>query len=423
MWFFDRIKSKRVSTFLMVTVILFSMVLAGNASVNENYSSGSLLASSNGFEMGYIIYRSVENQDTSVATLETDFGGVAPFHPFFTQRLTLNDKSFYLSNSIAGFEIFNDVNNNGYIDSVDEINFFVMLNATQNFDFSEITKTVASDMTTYQWTSHYYEIDGFPMEPTGSLKVNQNSDQEKILIPSFNITYTLTETTNNSRLSVKYDIGAFDAYTFQFDNNYQEVRTGTIDLSGLSLSLVYTSVIRSTEDVQKVTYSNGDTITDIKFVSNSNVVFESNVDEIYTLGNTEKAIQVKTVIADPQTILPEQQNYWSLTHDYLDTINKWTGELGNFTAVPDDTVPVKEIFNYRIAYPEWDGQEIHHDPVYQANKVLSSIDTSGSSSSQTTISSSNTSSIPISPGFSYITGAIGLMAVGLAVTINRKKKI
>lgn len=68
---------------------------------------------------------------------------------------------------------------------------------------------------------------------------------------------------NNSKLAVKYDIGAFDAYTFQFGTNYNEVPTGTVDLTGLGLSLVYTSVIRSTEEVKNQTYANGDTITEI----------------------------------------------------------------------------------------------------------------------------------------------------------------
>jgi len=227
--------------------------------------------------------------------------------------------------------------------------------------------------TIYEWHSNYYDIDGFLKEgPAYSgiyEKINQGSGIKKALIPSFNITYRVIDTENTTDLSIKYDIGKWDAYTFTFDQQGNEIRTGTIDLTGLGLSIVYTSVLRSTEEVQKVDSGSGGLISNINFLYDSKPVFESSLNESYKLTTESAVLPVKTAIVQSDSLLPEETNYWGLENDYLDRIKSWNAEVYNLPAIPGDEVPIKETFYYRIAYPQWDGQVIIHDPTYRANKA------------------------------------------------------
>ena len=356
---------KEIIVFFIICFLIFSNLTYGTLSnTTNNIYSGRLVASSDYGIYGDLIYRSVESPNTSVTTIESDFGGVAPFHPYFAQSLNLNDSTFYLSNTIAGFEIFNDTNHNGYIDSGNEIEYFVLLNATQGFNYGTITEQSTNNGTsTYQWISHYYNIDGFPMHESYS------SQQKKIIIPSFNITYTLIDTVNSSTLSVKYDIGSWDAYIFYLDNSFNEIRTGTIDLSGLGLSILYTSVIRSNDDVQKVDVSNDGKISNINFYYQSYPIFESSLNNSYTLDNNPTQFPVTTVIVQPNTLLSQESNAWSLSNDYLNNLISFNSSVTNLPAIPNKNIAIQQIFNYRIEYPIWNGQTIHEDPIYKVIKV------------------------------------------------------
>ena len=421
-------KKQKIEALIVMSLFMISTTSLGIVSVtNDNYFSGRMIASDDyGFIFGDLVYRSVENTNVSVTSIETDFGGVAPFEPYFAQSLKLNESMFYLSNGIAGFEIFNDTNHNGYIDSVNEIEYFVMLNATQGFEFSPITKQINNNSVVYQWTSHYYNIDGFPL----NTEPQTGNEMKKIIIPSFNITYTLTDSVNTSSLSIQYDIGAFDAFTFTVDQNYNDIRTGTIDLSGLGLSMLYTSVIRSFQNVTREETSNNGVISNINFKYGSNSIFESNLDDSYRLANDQTKLPVKTVIVQPETLLPDETNFWRINNDYLSELKGYNSSINDLPGIPSDSVPTQILFNYRINYPLWDGQVIHHDPVFTANKNgIANI------SPHTSYPTSTTPTIPTSPGTQlpftfpsldtftllFVSGLAGILVIGIVVVSERRK--
>lgn len=360
----------------VISVLIFS-INSGSAALNtDQYTSGSYIASFNGFTYGNIVYKSIESNGNSVATIETDFGGIAPFHPYFAQSLNINGTMFYLSNSIGGFEIFNDTNHNGYIDSINEMAYYVLLNATQGFTYSNISESTVGNDSIYTWSSDYYNIDGFPVvnpDYAGQLPQLSSGQSRKVIIPSFNITYTVTNSVNTSDLSIKYDIGAWNAYVFHSGNNYNDIIDGPMNLTGFGLSIIYTSVIRSNEPVTKIDNSNGGIISNIEFTYNSKPIFESVLNDTYTLNNNSTQLPVKTVIADPNTTISDQNTNWRLTHDYLDSLEQWNSSIENLPSIPDNTVPIQQMFNYRICYPQWNGELINHDPVYKIYKFGSKL--------------------------------------------------
>ncbi|MHA2278580.1 MAG: hypothetical protein ACXAC2_22610, partial [Candidatus Kariarchaeaceae archaeon] len=344
-------------------------------------------------------YKSVYGNTTAVTTLEPDYGGIAPFHPYYAESLTINGTEFFLSHTIAGFEIFEDVNSNGFIDSHEEIKYFVMLNATQGFTFGDVTNTTTPDGIIYRWSSSYFDIDGFLVqgggEPTSSeppgtyttsigsfslknspslaseTEKTQQNEMMKTIISSFNISYMVEETDNYTDLSIKYDIGSWDAYSFTFDEFFNEVRIGTVDLTGLGLSILYTSIVRSNVVVESVETSTDDVLSEIKIIANNEVLFEADLDESYTLAGNPKKIPVKTVIAPKDTFLQDQTLQWAIFDDFLENIREWYDSEFELHAIPSSEIPEQEIFNYRISYPDWSGEVINHDPVYRINKFQS----------------------------------------------------
>jgi hypothetical protein len=368
---------------LMATPVF---VVGSNSQESDSYSYGSILIEDNYNQKANIVYRSVEGVNSSITTLEPDYGnGIAPAHPYFAQSITINESTFYLSNTFAGFELFKDSNNNNYIDSKEEISYWVDVNATQNFEYSDITKTINSENITYQWTSNYNQIDGFlipgssftdPGNPGTTtvyypnFKTTQVEDS-KVVISSFNLTYTVTDAENYTQLGIKYDIGSWDAYTFTFGTSGEEIRTGDTDLSNFGLSLVFTSLVRAEKNLSFIENSNQGIISDIKLTYENSVIFQSSFDESYTLDDNLEKLPSKTVVATNQTLLDRQKQKWELNYDFLEELNKnWDSkEIQELPAIPNDGIPIQNKFIYRISYPVWQSKIIHHDPIFRMNKV------------------------------------------------------
>lgn len=376
MWNYNR----KFGTYgMIIMVLMFVMpfnISVSNAQTVQSIDTGILDLKFNEEIVGKLVYRTVYNENTAVTTLEPDYGGVAPFHPYFAESLKINDTTFFLSNTIVGFEIFEDFNSNGFIDSVQEIKYFVFLNATQGFTFGNITEQVNPDNVTYQWTSNYFDIDGFlfqggeeSVSSSTETFVKMSSEIVKTVISSFNISYNVVETANFTELSIKYDIGTWDVYNFNFDNFGNEIRIGTVDLNGLGLSILYTAVIRSESAIQRITSSRDDIISEIKIKSDDIVLFEAKLNESYTLNKNSTAIPVKTVIAPADSFSQDQNVQWSIFDDYLDNIRSWYFQDFDLPAIPAENIPKQEIFNYRISYPDWSGGGISHDPIYRINKL------------------------------------------------------
>ena len=55
----------------------------------------------------------------------------APFNPLFGKILTINDTSVFIGTIIKGFELYKDQNSNQVLDMKEEIQNFIMLNASQ----------------------------------------------------------------------------------------------------------------------------------------------------------------------------------------------------------------------------------------------------------------------------------------------------
>ena len=415
-----KISIKNVFTLVIVLLLSFSQINV-NGAMTQSSDSGFYMIYSNysGEAIGKIVYRYVQNDQIAVTTVEPHNFGVAPFHPYFAQSVNIDGETYFLSNTISGFELYNDSNGNGVIDSSEEIQYFVMLNATQAFTFSDITILKDENTTTYKWTSNYYDIDGF-------LFSSNSAGTPKAIIPSFNISYTVVERNSSTDLSVKFEIGEWDAYYVSFDG-YNEVRGETIDLSGLSLSILYTSVIRSTSQLKITKSSEIGPLSDIKVSLDNKVLFATELNESYTLDDDSTPIGVITTIAPDNTFLNDQNLAWALSEDYIGQLKGMNSSITELPAIPEDNIPVQDILHYRIMYPEWSGNKIIHDPNYRTFK-LGVITTNPSSSTQT--SSSTESSNP-QTGFDFpkiegtslvvISTIAGIAVLGLIFVIERRK--
>ena len=90
------------------------MVRVNDNLFDEEFDSGVIFGE--GMNMSYAWVQTSETALLSLATYD-DVYKVAPFHPFFGQRIQLEDNEYFVGNIIAGFELYEDLNGNHILDS------------------------------------------------------------------------------------------------------------------------------------------------------------------------------------------------------------------------------------------------------------------------------------------------------------------
>jgi hypothetical protein len=392
----------------------------------EEYDSGVILG-----EYINLYYAWAQTNETSLLSIAmydsyVELGGLAPFHPFFGQRVMIGDDEFFVGNVIAGFELYEDLNANNIFDSIDELSYFIMLNASQQFITTPIEQTFTSEYTrSYTWKYSYMEIDGFlsPFEST-----SPPWTMRKTIIDSVNLSFAFDVTNETSELKLSIEMGDWDAYEFYHDaeNNYQEVRVGDIDLSNNGLSILFGTSISSEVDIDFITTDGANGISGTTLQTNENRIFDLGFGDDYDLGINGSAMPSYTSVADPSTLYEEQVMGWGAPQVLLDW---WSTSFPSISELPSiPPLGVDDVsFLYRICYPEWGGVPFHHDPRYKAYFTdiepvdTSSTTTTSTTDTSTTSTSSSTTSIQFTtPGFLILSSTLISIVLGKKRLQGRK---
>jgi len=251
-----------------------------------------------------ISYAWVNTENASLLSLAMfdDTYKVALFRPFFGQSFEVDESSFFVGTILTGFELFQDVNGNDALDLAEELKYYIMLNASQQYVLPSIEKATSDGIERYSWKICYLEIDGF-FQPMGD-------NMARTIIDSVNLSYTYEVYSNHTELKLSIEMGNWDAYEFDFDNYGNIIRLNDIELSDYSLSLLFGTTV-SSEEPFSLTLMNGTTgLEDMQIKVNDVPIFQSLFKDSYDLGLNGSAYQANTVPASVDTLYDDQIQQW-----------------------------------------------------------------------------------------------------------------
>jgi hypothetical protein len=396
--------------FLGVLIIFTFSQLASAASdipIENEYADGIITQPDSTMKISYA-WVNTENASLLSLAMFDDTYKVALFRPFFGQSFKVDDSSFFVGTILTGFELFQDQNGNDALDLADELKYYIMLNASQYYVLPSIEKTTSDGVEQYSWKICYLEIDGF-FQPMGD-------NIARTIIDSVNLSYTYEVYSNHTELKLTIEMGNWDAYEFDFDNDGKIIRLNDIDLSDYSLSLLFGTTV-SSEEPFSLTLMNGTTgLEDMQIKVNDIPIFQSLFKDSYDLGLNGSAYQAKTVPASVDTLYDDQLQVWGTPESFYNWWSDFFGSISDLTTVP--AIGLEEVsFLYRICYPIWSGEPFNHDPRYRA-LFEGEITEPGTT---TTTTPTNTPTIPTDiPSLEL---PISLLALSLVlIPISRKRK-
>jgi len=365
---------KRVSAIFQVKITMAIMIIIIGSQMLSNPASAGIDDSifDEEFDSGVITgewmnmsYAWVQTNETALLSLASydDVYKVAPFHPFFGQRIEIEGKEYFVGNIIAGFELYEDLNDNHILDSQEELSYYIMLNASQNFIPTAVEQTLVSDrIAVYSWKYSYMNIDGF-LSPFSSS--TPPFVMAKTVIDSFNLTFAFAVTNKTSELKLSLEMGKWDTYKFYLDESFHEIRTENINLDNYGLSILFGTTISSTEPVTIVSTNVTSGINSTFLQVNDTRIFDLSFTDNYDLGINGSSLPSFTAVADINSLYSDQITSWNTPSVLFDWWNTYFPSISNLPTIPP--LGLDQIsFLYRICYPVWSGIPFHHDPRYRA---------------------------------------------------------
>ncbi len=339
--------------FLFLSPPINGMIIQ-DVPIGEEYASGTITQP--GFDFSYAWINTSNSSFLSI-TIFNEEDGEAPFFPFFGQYFNNENDSFYIGTSIVGFELYQDNNDNKILDSKEEIDYYILINCSQDYILPQIKKSLTETSALYTWKVGYVETDGhlFSSTPTYGLKA---------IIKHLNLTYAYKVTSQYSELKLSIEMGTWDVFEVGFDGN-KEIRIRDIPLDDYSLSILFGNVVSCETPFELLLVNGTNGMSDAIIKANNKMIFQSLFYDTYDLGLNGSAYSAVVSPATIETLFNDQVVGWSTPQNLY---NWWGSFFPSMSDLP--TIPLLGIeeatFMYRICYPAWGGEPFNHDPRYRA---------------------------------------------------------
>ncbi len=383
--------------------------------IGSEYASGVITRQDSTMKMSYAWVNTNSSEFLSI-TMFDDIYKVALFRPFFGQAYKVGTSEFFVGTMLTGFELFQDLNGNMVLDQAEELRYYIMLNASQQYILPEIQKTVVDNMTQYSWKICYLEIDGFFNPTDGTYPI-------RTIIESVNLSYRYEVYENYTELKLAIEMGEWDAYEFDFDvNTGGLIRIADVNLDDHSLSLLFGTTVSSEEPFEMVMHNGSAGLEDLRVEVNGIPIFQSLFLDTYSFGSSEAAYMAYTVPASVDTLYDDQLMFWGTPASFYEWWQTWFPSMSDLTTVP--AIGLEEAsFLYRICYPIWGGKSFIHDPRYRAlfdGELGFPTTTEPTSTVPTTSSIPTTSTIPEITSVEISVILMGVLLVTLPLSRKRR---
>ncbi len=278
---------------------------------------------------------------------------------------TSSGSRVFVANVLLAMEVYNDTNNNGYLDAdygagTTELQYTILMNASQTFTTTPVHKTTSNGVPHYTWGVTYGYVQANLINVGGMGVAVANITYVSML-------YDYSIKGNTTFLKTSYEIGNVTLVP--------PVSPG-ITLQGLSLSLLDATLTVSSGQLAVLAGGspyNSQTNTAPSLVNAAQVTVDNTAAyeflfrDNYTLQTTPRANHPAVYLAAPSNSIPPSlggQGSLSLirVQDYV------KASLPSIVGLPasSDFNYNTSRFLYRISYPTWSGIALQHDPTYVA---------------------------------------------------------
>jgi hypothetical protein len=289
---------------------------------------------------------------------------------------TSSGSRVFVANAIMAMELYNDTDRNGILDAnygtgQTELLYTIVMNASQTFQPTPVSKTSVNGISHYRWGVTYGWIQailikysaGIVGSPYGGGLAGSYAN-----IDHFTFSYDYSVVGNATFLKTSYEIGNVTLVPPTSPN---------VTLKGLSLSLLHFTLAVSSEgyavrlngssidfDSQTSQTSSGINVAQV-IVPNS-LAYEFRFNDSYTLLNNPPVSLRAEYEAASSNSLPSGAFQGQGSLDLIRVQDYVRAALPSIAGLPSssDLNYTTSKLIYRISYPTWGGVGIKHDPTY-----------------------------------------------------------
>ncbi len=279
---------------------------------------------------------------------------------------TSSGSRVFLANVLLAMEVYNDTNNNGYLDAdysagTTELRYTILMNASQTFTPTTVHKTTNNGVPHYTWGVTYGNVQANLVNLSGIGGAVANITYVSML-------YDYSIKGNTTFLKTSYEIGNVTLVP--------PVSPG-ITLQGLSLSLLHATVTVSSGQLAVVAGSSpydsqantAPSLMDAAQVTVDNTLaYKFQFKDNYTLQTTSPSNHPAVYLAAPSNSIPPSVFQGQGTPSLIRVQDYVKASLPSIVGLPatSDFNYNTSRFLYRISYPAWSGIALQHDPTYIA---------------------------------------------------------
>jgi len=297
---------------------------------------------------------------------------------------TVSGSEIFIGNTLIGFEIFEDLNNNSILDAdfsdgfnktVDEVRYIFILNASKYVSLTVPTKQNISGIVHYVWGIRYEEIQGIieevaEKEPSSWIIDPISGEQYPsffevlceayISFLEFKFNYWIQN--NISYLKLSMDLGEFSCNTSIPFNNLSLsflFATSTLVKENYTINVIDGNKTHVSENITQISEADVEVtnVTAFKFIFNSS----------YVLNELKREYKAVTVRYDVY-LLPGDEIYWAndLMTNCEETLKNYLENTSPSLSKDIDLRVQSSRLVYRVTFPAWNNKPLSYDPLYIA---------------------------------------------------------
>jgi hypothetical protein len=363
----------------LVIILIFACAIPLSISQHANaQSSSSPINTSSQFSSGDVSYGYVNMWYSWVNTQgvrliflalhSTDSPSPVGFIIAQEYNTTTTNKPVFVSSTPIAFEVFNDTNHNGILDAnfsagTTELRYTLLINASQTFSVSPVSKTSLSGVTHYDWNVSYGTVQAILVSAGLQGGYNAGDPITTVNIDKISAEYDYAVNANSTFLNSRYSIGQ---------------STGNFNFSGLSLSVLFeTSVVSPVDynfyaDQTPFNSISNQTLTSPISSAQLNVgnvtAYKFFFNDTYSMANPSGQQGVYTAKFEAAPLDSVPSYIASQSAESLRGMGGFMNSLPIFGDLP--TGPnlnySSSNFLYRLSFPNWSGNAISEDPTFVA---------------------------------------------------------
>ncbi len=310
------------------------------------------------------------------------------------QHLHLADGTdVFVASALTKFEVYRDLNGDGIPQSSagagNELLYYMYTNMSDKFNTTPIKTVTAGGVTHYQWGISYQNVYGYLGYVNGSNALGWGGMAAKLNFDHITLDYDFSVNGSMSNLKNSFDIGKVtNAYTI--DPTTVLPTDTSFSFSNLSLALLFTTSTYTSKPYQTSVdgqpYDSSATNATTKSVSVANVAVGNRSAYDFLFGGTYTLTrgqnnETHTAITETYQAKAEAVALTGLPINIYQPALSQISFFGNYLNLTDlfggqwPNVAIDyhaSSFIYRVCFPEWNGQQIIHDPVFVGYVAASS---------------------------------------------------